>query len=73
VHHIDRVVDVERHARGRRLVALQPEIDQHIGEPDDGPEVSQVLGPSEFQQWPGHPSRYAAIPRSETRPDGESS
>ena len=45
VHHIDRVVDVERHARGRRLVALQPQIDQHIGKPDDGPEVWQVLGP----------------------------
>ena len=45
VHDIDRVADVERHARGRRPVALQPDIDQHIGKPDDGPEVWQVFGP----------------------------
>ena len=45
VHDIDRVVDIERHPLGRRPVALQPEIDQHIGKPDDGSQVWQVFGP----------------------------
>ena len=39
VNDIERVVDVERHHRGRRGIARQPQIHQHIAEPDDGLEV----------------------------------
>ena len=45
VGHVERVIDIERDACGRRLVALQPEIDQDVAEPDDGAQVRQVLGP----------------------------
>ncbi|BCG75843.1 hypothetical protein MesoLj113a_70010 [Mesorhizobium sp. 113-1-2] len=43
VNDIHSVVDVERHAFGRRGIARQPQIDQHPAEPDDGAQVWQVL------------------------------
>ena len=42
---VERVVDVERHAFGRRGIARQPKIDQGLAEADDGAQIRQVLGP----------------------------
>ncbi len=42
---VERVVDVKRHAFGRRGIARQPKIEQDLAEADDGAQIRQILDP----------------------------
>jgi len=43
VHHVERVIDIERHCDRRRCVARAIKIDHHTHEPDDLAQVRGVL------------------------------